>query len=107
MTVTDALLNPVLAADAARPLITFYDDATGERIELSGATFANWVAKTANLLRDECDVGPGSTVAVLLPAHWQCATALCAAWACGARVVDEAAGADVALATEDTLSAAA
>ncbi len=107
MTVTDALLGPLLAGDAASPLITFYDDATGERIELSGATFGNWVAKTANFLRDECDVEPGSTVAVLLPAHWQCAAALCAVWACGARVVDGAAGADVALATEDTLAAAA
>ncbi|GAA4757136.1 TIGR03089 family protein [Actinomycetospora chibensis] len=107
MTVTDALLNPVLAADAARPLITFYDDATGERIELSGATFGNWVAKTANLLRDECDVEPGTTVAVLLPAHWQAAAALCAIWWCGAEAVADPAGADVALATEDTLDAAA
>jgi uncharacterized protein (TIGR03089 family) len=101
-TVTDALLAPLLAGDPARPLITFYDDATGERIELSGATFGNWVAKTANLLRDECDVEPGTTVAVLLPAHWQTAAALCAVWACGAEVV-----ADVALADESTLDAAA
>lgn len=106
MTVTDALLNPVLAADAARPLITFYDDATGERIELSGATFGNWVAKTANLLRDECDVEPGTTVAVLLPAHWQTAAALCAIWWCGAEAVADPAGADVALAAADTLDAA-
>ena len=107
MTVTDALLNPVLAADAARPLITFYDDATGERIELSGATFGNWVAKTANLLRDECDVEPGTTVAVLLPAHWQTAAALCAIWWCGAEAVADPADADVALAAEDSLDAAA
>lgn len=107
MTVTDALLGPLLAADPARPLITFYDDATGERIELSGATFDNWVAKTANFLRDECDVEPGATVAVLLPAHWQCAAALCAVWSCGARAVGVAAGADVALASEDALAAAA
>lgn len=106
MTVTDALLGPLLARDAARPLITFYDDATGERVEFSGATFDNWVAKTANFLRDECDVVPGATVAVALPAHWQCAAALCAAWACGARVVDDPAGADVALVAEDTLTAA-
>ncbi|MEJ2885358.1 TIGR03089 family protein [Actinomycetospora aeridis] len=106
-TVTDALLAPLLAGDPARPLITFYDDATGERIELSGATFGNWVAKTANLLRDECDVEPGSTVAVLLPAHWQTAAALCAVWACGARAVTEPDGADVALADGSTLEAAA
>ena len=41
------LLRSALAADPGRPLVTFYDDATGERVELSVATFANWVAKTA------------------------------------------------------------
>ena len=107
MTVTDALLGPLLAADPARPLVTFYDDATGERIELSGLTLANWVAKTANLLRDECDVEPGTTVAVLLPAHWQTAVALLGAWWCGARVVGDPTGADVALTDADGLDAAA
>src|SRR4051812_5373340 len=107
MTVTDALLAPLLAGDPARPLITFYDDATGERIELSGATFGNWVAKTANLLRDECNVEPGAPVAVLLPAHWQTAVALCAIWSCGAEAVADPAGAEVALADEDGLDAAA
>ena len=52
-TVTDALLAPLRAGDAARPVVTFYDRATGERVELSGLTFENWAAKTANLLRDE------------------------------------------------------
>lgn len=107
MTVTDALLAPLLAGDPAKPLITFYDDATGERIELSGATFGNWVAKTANLLRDECDVEPGAPVAVLLPAHWQTAAALCAIWSCGAEAVADPAGAEVALADAGTLEAAA
>ena len=108
MTVTDALLGPLLGgADAARPLVTYYDDATGERIELSSLTLANWVAKTANLLRDECDVEAGTTVAVLLPAHWQTAAALLGAWWCGARVTDDPDGAAVALATAETLDAAA
>ena len=40
------LLADALRADPGRPLITFYDDATGERVELSVATFGNWVAKT-------------------------------------------------------------
>jgi uncharacterized protein (TIGR03089 family) len=106
MTVTDALLAPVLAADARRPLITFYDDATGERLEFSGETLANWIAKTANLLRDECDVEPGMRVAVLLPTHWQTAVALLGAWWNGAVVVDDPAGADVALADAEHLDAA-
>ena len=69
-TVSSAILDPLMAANPAGPRITYYDDATGERIELSTATLANWAAKTANLLRDELGAGPGSRVAVLLPAHW-------------------------------------
>ncbi|MDX3578595.1 TIGR03089 family protein [Streptomyces sp. FL07-04A] len=82
MTATDRtpadLLRSALAADPARPLVTFYDDATGERVELSVATFANWVAKTANLLQDGLSVEPGDRVALLLPAHWQTAVWLLA-----------------------------
>ena len=50
---TAALLDPLLARDPMGPRITYYDDATGERIELSAVTLANWAAKTANLLREE------------------------------------------------------
>ena len=107
-TLTDALLDPLLAADPKGPRITYYDDATGERIELSTATLANWAAKTANLLRDELGAGPGSRVAVLLPAHWQTAAVLLGVWWIGAEVVlaDGAAGADVALCTADRLAEA-
>jgi uncharacterized protein (TIGR03089 family) len=97
MTVTDALLNPVLAADAARPLITFYDDATGERIELAGATFSNWVAKTANLLQDDLGAGPGATLSLDLPPHWQAAVWLQSAWMLGLQVVPAAAAAEIAV----------
>ena len=34
------------------PLLTHYDLDTGGRTELSVAPFANWVAKTANLIED-------------------------------------------------------
>jgi uncharacterized protein (TIGR03089 family) len=95
VTLTAALLSPALAgANAARPLITFYDDATGERIELSGVTTANWAAKAANLLRDECDVETGTRIAVLLPAHWQTAAVLLAGWWCGAEVAADPVDAD-------------
>ena len=43
---TSEILDPLLAANPAGPRITFYDDATGERIELSSVTLANWAAKT-------------------------------------------------------------
>lgn len=95
MTVTDQLLRPLLR-QPSRPLITHYDEAYGSRIELSVATMTNWAAKTANWLREECDVEPGADVAVLLPAHWQTAAVLLGTWWCGARVTDTAAGATVA-----------
>ena len=39
-------------ADPSRPFVTAYDGPVGGRVELSGATFDNWVAKTANMLAD-------------------------------------------------------
>ena len=104
-TLTDALLDPLLGADRMGPRITFYDDATGERIELSTVTLANWAAKTANLLREELGAGPGSRVAVLLPAHWQTVAVLLGVWWIGAEVVLTA-DADLALCTADLLAAA-
>lgn len=103
-TLTDALLDPILAADPAGPRITFYDDATGERIELSALTLANWAAKTANMLRDEFGLVPGARVSVLLPAHWQTAAVLLGAWWAGAEVVLEPdRDAELALVTADRL----
>jgi len=104
LTVTDALLGPVLLDDAAAPLITHYDDDAGTRIELSGATVANWAAKTANWLRDELDVAPGDRVAVLLPPHWQTVGVLLGAWWCGAVISADAAGAVAALGSVDRLA---
>ena len=105
MNLTDALVGPLLDRDPMGPRITYYDDATGERIELSTVTLANWAAKTANLLRDEFGVGSGSRVAVLLPAHWQTAAVLLGVWWIGAEVVLSGA-ADVALCTRDRLDEA-
>jgi uncharacterized protein (TIGR03089 family) len=107
-----ALLAHARDRDPSGPLLTHYDDATGERVELSATTLDNWVAKTANLLQDEFDVGPGSSVAVSLPVHWQTAAVLLGVWSCGAAVLDTAAedeagldGADVVLAAQDRLAA--
>jgi uncharacterized protein (TIGR03089 family) len=105
-----AILDPMLRADPVGPRITYYDDATGERIELSAVTLANWAAKTGNLLRDELGGGAGSRVAVLLPAHWQTAAVLLGVWWIGADVVamDGRRGiaADIALCTADRLEEA-
>ncbi|MEU1804237.1 TIGR03089 family protein [Streptomyces sp. NPDC019937] len=102
------LLRSALAADPARPLVTFYDDATGERVELSVATFANWVAKTANLLQDDLAVAPGDRVALLLPAHWQTAVWLLACSSVGvlADLGGDPAAADVVVSGPDTLEEA-
>ncbi|UGT65568.1 TIGR03089 family protein [Nocardia gipuzkoensis] len=106
-TLTEAVLDPILAREPAGPRVTYYDDATGARIELSGATLANWAAKTANLIRDEFGLSPGARVAVLLPAHWQTAAVLLGCWWAGTEVVlhpDE--DADLALVIPDRLDEA-
>ncbi|MCW8215481.1 TIGR03089 family protein [Streptomyces griseolus] len=102
------LLRSALAADPARPLVTFYDDATGERVELSVATFANWVAKTANLLQGDLAAEPGDRLALLLPAHWQSAVWLLACSSVGvvADVQGDPASADLVVSGPDTLERA-
>jgi uncharacterized protein (TIGR03089 family) len=100
-TISAAVLEPMLKSDPVGPRITYYDDGSGERIELSAVTLANWAAKTANLLRDELGAGPDSRVAVLLPAHWQTAAVLFGIWYIGAEAVLGPGEADVALCTED------
>lgn len=86
VTTPSELLALQFRRDPARPLLTFYDDATGERVELSVATTANWVAKTANFLIDEHGVDPGDLIGVTLPLHWQTAVVLLAAWEVGASI---------------------
>jgi uncharacterized protein (TIGR03089 family) len=81
-TVVEAF-SSTITLDPTRPLVTFYDDATGERAELSGATLANWVAKTANLLIDGVGLSPGDIAAVKLPPHWQTAAVLVGCWNAG------------------------
>lgn len=92
------LLDRLLATDPSRPLVTFYDDATGERVELSATSFDNWVAKTANLLQDELGAEPGEQIALLLPTHWQSAVWVWAAAACGLVIThDHTLGRDAAV----------
>jgi uncharacterized protein (TIGR03089 family) len=90
------LLAAALRADPARPLVTFYDVASGERIELSVTTYANWVAKTAGLVQDELDVERGGLVLVDLPTHWLGAVWLGAAWTGGLTVTTDPSLADEA-----------
>jgi uncharacterized protein (TIGR03089 family) len=78
-----AALAAAVRRDPTIPLLTWYDDASGDRTELSGATMDNWVSKTANLLVDGVGLGSGDAVAVLLPPHWQTAAVLLGTWAAG------------------------
>jgi uncharacterized protein (TIGR03089 family) len=93
-TLIDALAS-ALRADAGRPLVTFYDLATGERVELSLATFDNWVSKIANLLTDQLDREQGDRLAVHLPPHWQTTVVIAGAWRAGLVLDVSGASADV------------
>ena len=74
----------------SEPLITYYDLASGERTELSGISFANWVDKTSNLLVDELMVEPADQVELSLatthPGHWVTLVWELACWQVGAVV---------------------
>lgn len=86
----------LLAADPGRPFITYYDEASGERAELSSKSLANWVAKTHHLLGTELGLGAGDTALIALPAHWISVPALLGCLTAGLALGDTAAGADVA-----------
>ena len=83
--------SPVLAlledwsGGQGAPALTWYGPA-GERVELSERVLANWVTKAINLLTDEADVAPGTTVNVDLPMHWRTLVWTLAAWGAGATV---------------------
>lgn len=78
-----AVLAARLRTDPGQPLVTFYDHASGERVELSVTTWANWVAKASSLLVDELGLERGDRIAIDLPPHWLGTVFLGAAWNCG------------------------
>lgn len=88
MTTFSALLKQLLS-DPGQPLVTFYDDATGERVELSVATYANWVAKTSSLFVEEFDLERGQRLRIDLPTHWLGPVFLGAAWTVGLTVTED------------------
>lgn len=86
-----------VAADPGSPFLTYYDDATGLRIELSATTLDNWVSKTANLLVDGEGLGTGDRAAISGPPHWLHAAIALGAWTAGLSIGDSG---DVAFAAE-------
>ncbi len=84
---------------AGGPLVTFVDSTTGERTELSAVSLENAASKIANALRDEYDLGPGDTVGLRLPLHWQRSAWCAGAWTAGCIVEPGSADADLVVAT--------
>ena len=103
----EALFAAVRADDAARALVTFYDDSTGERMELSAASLGNWVAKTHFLLTDELGLGTGDRAFVALPLHWQRLVVWLGAWSAGLELVTRPADAQVAFVSAERAGEAA
>lgn len=83
-------LAAFLARNPGEPLLTYYDHASDERIELSRATYANWIAKTASYLVEESDLERGDRLLIDLPAHWLGPVFLGACWTVGVGVVTTA-----------------
>ena len=106
MTTFAAVLAEQLRRDAGRPLLTYYDHATGERTELSVTTYANWVAKVSGLLVEELDLIRGDTVRLDLPTHWLGPVLLGAAWNVGL-VVTQRPAADLLVVGPDSVDSAA
>lgn len=104
MTTFAAILSEQLRREPGRPLVTFYDHASGERTELSVATYANWVAKTASLLVEELDLERGQRCRLDLPAHWLGPVLLGAAWSVGLVVTGDD-DAELVVCGPDTLAA--
>ena len=101
------VLATLLRSDPGRPRLTCYDDATGERIELSAKTLANWVAKAANLLTEDADAGPGTRVGLDLPGHWRAAYWAWATWSVGATLVTGPGAAQAEIVVTDSADRAA
>lgn len=72
-----------------RPFVTYYDEASGERSELSVRSLANWVAKTHHLLVDELGLGVGDRAGVRLPAHWISVPVLLGCLTAGLELTDD------------------
>ncbi|MBP8919360.1 MAG: TIGR03089 family protein [Micropruina sp.] len=88
-------------SSSAEPLLTHYD--AGGRTELSVATYANWVAKTANLIEElGGDSGQvGLPLARLRPGHWMTLIWPLAAWQRESAVSLDADGADLVVVGPD------
>lgn len=79
----------MVANAGPRPFVTYYDETSGERSELSVRSLANWVAKTHHLLVDELGLGVGDRAGVRLPAHWISVPVLLGCLTAGLELTDD------------------
>lgn len=79
------------------PSLIWYS-APGERVELSGRVFDNWVAKTANFLVEELDVEVEDSVMLPPQLHWRTLAIAVAGLQVGATIVQHAEDARAAFA---------
>jgi uncharacterized protein (TIGR03089 family) len=103
----EAAFDALLAADPGQPFVTYYDEASGERSELSAKSLANWVAKTHFLLTDELGLGLGDAALIDLPAHWISVPPLLACCTAGLALAPSAASASVGFVSPGTAASAA
>jgi uncharacterized protein (TIGR03089 family) len=105
LTTPERYFDDLLARSASQPFVTYYDEATGERSELSVRSLGNWVAKTHFLLIDELGLGAGSRAYLALPLHWISVPAVLGCLTAGLEVVSDASVADVAFVGPDAIPA--
>ena len=96
MSTLEQHFDALLARAGSQPFVTYYDEASGERSELSVRSLGNWVAKTHFLLIDELGLGVGSRAYLALPAHWISVPAVLGCLTAGLEIVGDASTADVA-----------
>jgi uncharacterized protein (TIGR03089 family) len=105
----EQLFADLYRTEPSRPFVTYYDEATGERTELSVKSLANWVAKTHFLLTDELGLGVGDTALLAVPSHWIAYPIVLGCLTAGLTLTfgDDPAGAAVAFTAPATVAAAA
>lgn len=73
--------------DPTAPALTYYNDSSGERIEVSARVLSMWASKASHWLTDEMLVDAGGRVLPdLPPRHWRSIYWTFAVWSIGAEI---------------------
>jgi uncharacterized protein (TIGR03089 family) len=103
----ERLFSDLLASSPSQPFVTYYDEASGERAELSVKSLANWVAKTHHLLSTELGLGLGDHALIALPAHWLSVAPILGCLTAGLEITEDGGEAEVAFVAPHGLALAA